>query len=100
MPGAILQGTRLHATHCFPYKFVWPSAGATGGLIGPVKHDQNMVFSGFLKKGFVEIDHVLGFMIEEINLRPGNTKVVQHLEKRFSSEEHTSELQSRFDLVC
>src|SRR5206468_13121777 len=38
--------------------------------------------------------------VQSLNLRPGRGLITRHRRVQFRSEEHTSELQSRSDLVC
>src|SRR6185295_19880553 len=81
MPRPRLKATGLHAAHSLAQQFVGPRARLAGRLVRAVKVDQDLIPGGFLEQGRIEIDDLLVFVIEKINLGPDDAEVVQFLEK-------------------
>src|SRR5579871_5834241 len=46
-----------------------------------MKHQQDVILRGFAQQRFIEVHDFLGFVIEEVDLRAGHTKIAKLLEE-------------------
>ncbi len=81
MARAFLVAAGFHAADRLPHHVVGPGALAAGRLVGAVENELDAVLRGLQQQRFVQVDKLLGFMIEEVDLGAGDAEVVQHLEE-------------------
>src|SRR3954470_4289061 len=66
-------------------QLVWPGAGLASWLVGAVKIHQQMELRRVAQDGLIEIDDLLRFVIEEVDLHAGDAEIVQPLKERASN---------------
>src|SRR5699024_11305347 len=97
------SSSRAHLSlHSFPTRRssdLQPQEASLDGGPGPVSGFQQIRKLGEGKKAASQIQRPPGQILRKIR-RQGGKAAVQQKAFQGRSEEHTSELQSRFDLVC
>src|SRR3954452_12625609 len=66
-------------------QLVRPGARFAGWLVGAVEINQQMELRRVAQDGLIEIDDLLRFVIEKIDLHAGDTEIVQPLKDRASN---------------
>src|SRR5262245_7286021 len=84
VPGPCEQLACLHAADAFADQLVWPRSSFAGWLVRPVEVDHGPVPCRVLEQRLVEVNDLLVLVIEEVDLRPDDAKVVEFLEERLA----------------
>src|SRR5699024_12844860 len=92
----------LHKTTLFPYTTLFRSKLPDTIIQSSYYIEDNNLILTKGRTGFVvNVDEMTNDLITRIqNLEVNNNQIELITEEQSRSEEHTSELQSRFDLVC
>src|SRR5699024_12827234 len=85
-----------------PYTTLFPISGAGSVLYPPHLLDKKLLFNLDYIKHYITVDDLWLKLVEVLSNVP--TVVcslrIEKMRRNSRSEEHTSELQSRFDIVC